>query len=220
MNIDLTQKAIALALDANWQEAIKVNKEILKEYPNDCDSLNRLAFAYSELGNYPHARKYAKKVLKLSPFDKIAEKALKKWKNQKKGDIHENKIVSTDTFIEEPGKTKIFNLINLGTENTLANLYSGDEVIFNPQGHKLSVLTSEGKYLGRLPDNIGCRIKKLINLGKEYQIFIKSIKTNEIKIFVRETQCSEKASKIPSFPPEKSLNFPGRSTVNEDSLNL
>jgi len=217
MNADLAQDSIQQALNGNWKNAIKLNKLILKDNSHDIDALNRLARAYSEIGNLTLALKTAKKVLSLDPFNTIALKALEKWKMIKKGDIYCSDSVKNQTFLEEPGKTKIVNLINTCDKCTLAYLDSGDEVKINAHGHKITINTKDGKYLGRIPDDISARLKTLIKHGYCYNICIKSINVNEVKVFIREYLRPEKYSDIPSFSSEKFeyISFTSSDLINK-----
>lgn len=203
MNTNLAQKAVSLALSGNWQEAKKVNRQILKDNRADIDALNRLARCFAELGDIEKARRTAKKVLKLDPFNPIATKSLKKWKGLKKGETITSGPFSGDTFLEEPGKTKIISLIHLGDPKTLAIIDSGDEVKLNPRSHRISVSIQDGKYIGRLPDDISARLRKLTKYGNQYQAFIKSTDAEEVKVFIKEIHRSEKLADIPSFSTEK-----------------
>ena len=85
----------------------------------------------------------------------------------------------------------------------MAKLDAGDEVKLNSHAHKVSVNTFDGKYIGKLPDDISARLRKLISLGNEYQVFIKSIDKNCIKIFIRETKRVSSLSDTPSFSSER-----------------
>ena len=199
----LTQKAIANALKGKWKEALAINIEILNQSPDDIDALNRLARAYSELGDFTKARKTVKQVLKIDPYNKIAQKGLEKWKNLKKGKIIKSNKISASLFLEEPGKTKIINLLNISSKKTLAKIDSGDELELNLHGHKVSVITKDGAYIGKLPDDVGAKLKKLIKMGNKYKVLAKSIKPNEIKIFIKEIANTPKTAGIPSFPTEK-----------------
>jgi hypothetical protein len=40
-----SKEAIDLAMQARWQEAVNINKEILQDYPEDVDAYNRLGRA-------------------------------------------------------------------------------------------------------------------------------------------------------------------------------
>lgn len=203
MDQDLAQQAVESALSGNWDQAVKLNKKILKDAPKDIDSLNRLARAYSELGDMEKARKTAKKVIRLDQFNTIAVKSLEKWKSLKKGETITSGPSSAEVFLEEPGKTKLLPLIQLGDKKTIAKLDAGDEVTLNPRAHRISILTQNGNYIGRLPDDISSRLRKLIKYGNQYQVFIKSSDAKQVKVFLRETHRVEKLADIPSFSSEK-----------------
>lgn len=208
MNDDLAQKAVSEALKGSWDKVVDINIEILKKNPNDVEALNRLARAYAETGNIKKAKTVSKKVLSLDPFNKIAQKCITRWKDFNNKENCQYSPASALTFIEEPGRTKIVSLINLGPSALLASLDAGDEVVINPQGHSISILTSDGKYIGRLPDNIGARIKNLIKGGNSYKAIIKSNEPKSLCVFIREIKRSTKQSGIPSFTPDKSDYVP------------
>lgn len=202
MNV-LAQQAILSALSCDWEKAVSINERIIKENPNDVDALNRLARAQAELGKFKKARETAQKAIKIDPFNTIALKSLSKWKNLQKGSSYRSSPTNAHIFLEEPGKTKIISLMHLGSAKILANLDAGDEVSLNTHSHRVSVATSDGKYVGRLPDNLSVRLKKLISLGYLYQTFIKSITCSEVKVFIREVERSPKLEDVPSFSGEK-----------------
>lgn len=207
MNKDLAQQAISAALKAQWEEAVKLNKLILKEDKDNVDALSRLARAYAELGKITKAKETAKKVLKLDPLNPIATKSLEKWRGLKKGERNNLRPVSAQDFLEEPGKTKVVSLLHLGdVKNVISKLDAGDEVRLNPRSHRVSVTTLDGKYIGRLPDDLSARLKKLIRHGNKYQTLIKSAGPNEVKVFIRETKRAKSLADIPSFSGEK-INY-------------
>lgn len=222
MDTDLAQKAVSAAISGSWKQAAEINKQILKDNPKDVDALNRLARAFAELGNLVSARKTAKKVLKLDQFNTIATKSLEKWKGLRKGETYKSVPSSAQAFLEEPGKTKIVPLLHLGDAKVIAKLDAGDEVKLNPHGHRISITTVDGKYLGRLADDLSARLRKLIRYGNEYRVYVKSTGKNDLKIFVRETKRVEQLSDIPSFSTEKvdyiSFTPPELVHKNEDTL--
>ncbi len=203
MNDHLAQEAIDCALKGDWQKAKDLNLQILTTEPQDIDALNRLARAYSELGKTAQAKSTSKQVLAIDPFNAIAIKAAEKWKVLKKGTSYSSRPVPPETFLEEPGKTKVVSLLHLGDAKILAKLDAGDEVILNHPSHRMNILTKDKKYIGRLPDDISARLKKLINVGNQYQAFVKSANTNDVKVFLRETFRSTKVGDTPSFSTEK-----------------
>ena len=203
MDIDVAQKAIQAALTGNWKEAVKLNSEILKIDSKDTDALNRLARAYAELGKIKKARTLDEKVLKIDPFNTIAIKALKKWKGVEGGKNPVTSLTSAEAFLEEPGKTKIISLLYLGDPPLIAKLDAGDEVKFTQGTHRISTVTLDGKYIGRLPDDLSARLRRLIKAGNIYKVLIKSIEPEDVKIFVKEVKRAEGMADTPSFTPER-----------------
>lgn len=203
MDTSAAQTAINLALSGNWTEAIKVNREIILTNPEDTDALNRLARACSELGKISEAREFTRKVLKIDPVNQIAQKCIEKWKTAGRTGIHLSNRFSTETFLEEPGKTKLVTLLNLGDIKIFANLDPGEEVRLFPHAHKVSINTFDGKYIGRLPDDLAARLRNLIKSGNKYQVLMKSVDPKEITVFIRELEKGPKAPDIPSFLTEK-----------------
>lgn len=206
MDLDLAQSAVSYALSGKWKEAIVSNKQILKENPRDIDALNRLARAYAETGDIKKAKTHAQKVLKIDPFNRIAQKAVKKWesiRNLNKEVLKRNNGSLNRTFLEEPGKTTISTLLFPGDVGVIATLDCGDEVYMATNNHRVNIETSEGKYIGRLADDLSSRVRKLIYHGNEYRMYIKSLEDTNVKVFIREIKRSDKLTDIPSFTAEK-----------------
>ncbi|QQG41437.1 MAG: hypothetical protein HYV90_04750 [Candidatus Woesebacteria bacterium] len=203
MENTLAQKAIDFALSGKWNDAVKVNLQLLEDNSLDVDALNRLARAYSELGKLREARSAALKVIDIDPLNPIALKCLEKWKSIKSLEKNHSQVISVDSFLEEPGKTKLVTLVNTGDEKTFATTDPGEEVKLSANGHRVTILTQEDKYLGRLPDDISARLKNLIKSGYKYQVLIKSIDPREVTVFMRETEKGNGDNKMVSFPTEK-----------------
>lgn len=206
MDENLSQKAIDLALNCKWNEAVKVNKKILKLNINDIDTLNRLSRSYYEIGDTIKANKTSLKVLKIDPGNNIAIKAIEKYKNSSKNKTNENlsfnQNIDPSVFIEEPGRTKLINLINVGSINTCSCLDSGDEIFIIPHTHKVSLTNSEGKYVGRLPDDLSSKLRRFIKGGNEYKVFVKSVEGKNLKVIVKEVARGLEFKNIQSFPRE------------------
>jgi len=199
----LAQKAISNALNGNWEEAVNNNLQILKQSSKDIASLNRLARAYTELGQIKKAKATAEKVIKLDSINKIALRTLDKIKGLKDGESITSGPSSAKVFIEEPGKTKIVPLIHLGDPAVLSKLDAGDEVILDVHCHRVQVFTNKNDYIGKIPDDISLRIKQLTKLENVFQAIIKSSDSKEVKVLVREVSKGKKAKNIISFPSEK-----------------
>lgn len=186
MEENLTQKSIDLALVCNWKDAIKTNLLILKNDGDDIDALNRLAHAYFANGSITNAKKISLKVLKINPTNNIATKALEKCNQGKqKGKSSEKYVLYPSDFIEEPGKTKLTSLINLGSLKIYSCLNTGTEVLLTPHAHKVSVTTVDGEYIGKLTDDLSSRLRKFIKSGNKYKVLIKSASKNRVIVFIR-----------------------------------
>ncbi|KKU09420.1 MAG: Tetratricopeptide TPR_2 repeat protein [Candidatus Woesebacteria bacterium GW2011_GWB1_45_5] len=203
METTLAQKAISLALSGQWEEATKINLDLLKESPDDTDALNRLARAYAELGKISEAKKIASKVLNIDPGNSIAQRCLEKWKTAKKTKGNGAVPASVDSFLEEPGKTKLVPLVNMGDSGLFASLDPGEEVKLFASAHKVSVVTNEGKYLGRFSDDLASRLGSLMKSGYKYKVVIKSLEAKEVVVFIREINRGKNGSDVSSFPQEK-----------------
>lgn len=200
---DLAQKAVASALSGDWETAVKLNKTLLKKDPSNTETLNRLAKAYFESNEIKKAKATLQKILKIDQFNQIACKNLNKWKALSTAKTKSAQKCSVNNFIEEPGKTRIVSLLHPGDTKIIGKLNAGDEVNLMPHAHRVSIISDEGKYIGRLPDDLAARLRRLIKLGNSYQVLIKSQDPKSVKIFIREIRRSAKCLKTPSFPAEK-----------------
>lgn len=200
MENTLAQKAIACALAAKWDEALKINLQILEISPDDIEALNRLARCYSEAGNVSKALSTTQKVLKMDPLNPIAQRCLLKWKGVKHNKVRIHEPTLPESFLEESGRTRIVTLLNPGDSGVFANLDSGDEVHLSAYAHKVSVTDNDGKYIGRLPDDVAARLRTLLKKGVKYQVLIKSVDLHNVSIFIREI---ENKTGLNSFTTEK-----------------
>lgn len=203
-----SNQAIQTALTGDWEAAIKINKELLGQNPDDVEALNRMGLAYMILGKSKNARDTYQKVLLIDPLNSIALKNLKKISNNSNGKS-ENIIVQVNNiFVEEPGKTKIVELINLAQSEILLTLQTGQAVDLSIK--RLKVFISEGKkYIGVLPDDIGKRLIRFINGGNKYEAYVKSTSHQGVTIFIRELRRASKFKDQVSFlhQMEKKLTF-------------
>ena len=189
---DLAQKSIQAALSGDWDEAIKLNSKILLDDPTNVDALNRTAKAYAEQGDIKKAKTTSAKVLKIDPTNSIAKRCVDKWKELtgKNGNHSPSSKLNPISFIEEPGKTKIIDLINLGSTPNIASLDCGDIVKIIAHPHRVSVVTIDDKYIGRFPDNIAFRYANLIRAGSSFEALVKSSDGKQVQILVREINVS------------------------------
>jgi len=72
----LVEKAISLAGEGCWSEAVEVNRDIIKMFPGDVNALKRLGKAQMELQRYVSAKEAYSRVLEIDQCDAIAQKML------------------------------------------------------------------------------------------------------------------------------------------------
>lgn len=211
----LKDQAIQNALTGDWQKAVATNKSLIKENPVDIDALNRLAFAFSILGRVKDAKNTYQKVLRIDSLNPLALRNLKrigdvkKIKNEVGNASSAPKMHVTNMFIEEQGKTKIVELVNVAQPSIIANLRTGQSLSLCVKRLKIFVLDNGDQYIGALADNIGKRLIKFIKAGNQYEAYVKSAFDNHIIIFIKEIKRTSRLKDQPSFisSAEKVLDF-------------
>lgn len=197
---DLTRKAVKLAFAGHWQEAISLNKQIVQLKPKNIAALNRLARAYTEIGEINKAKKTYQQTLEIDRYNPVALKNLDKLSLIKKTNkLNKNTTKPLGIFIDEAGKTKTVKAIRLGQKNILVQLAAGDQLEIEPKKRLIS-LSFHHDYVGSLPEDLSFRLIGLIKKGNQYAAFVKSAEKNNLTVFLRETFQSEKTSQTVSFP--------------------
>lgn len=201
--------AIQATLKGNWDEAIKLNKSLLDDNPKDVEALNRMGLAYTILGKSKSAKTTYQKVLEIDPLNSIAIKNLSKITSDSPDENGELIVINVNNiFLEQTGKTKVVDLINLAQAEVLLTLRTGQSVDLSAK--RLKIFISQGKkYIGVLPDDIGKRLIKFIKGGNKYEAYVKSSNHQNVTIFIRELKRATKFRDQPSFLHviEKKLSF-------------
>lgn len=201
----LKTQAIYTALGGDWNTAISLNLELLKENPSDIETLNRLAFAYIVLGKTKDAKNIYQKVLKLDGQNPIALKNLKRLigtTDKKNGDSLKNRCFVGEInsiFIEETGKTKVIELINVADPKIISHLMIGELLALSIKRLKIFILDQRKQYIGMLPDDIGKRLIKFLKGGNRYQAFVKAVENHRVIIFIKEEARATRFKNQPSF---------------------
>lgn len=210
---NLNKLAIDAALDSKWTEALKLNRQIIKVDPQNVDALNRQARCYMELGKNNLAKKYYAEALKIDPYNPIAAKNLKIIKslhgslnhgssNKSDGSPHiaDGQVrIAPGLFLQEPGKTKVVNLLKVAEPKTLSQTFCGMSVNMLIKNKKIIIVDSFEAYLGVLPDDISHHLVRLIKGGNKYNIVIKSVRVNGLSVLIREINRSKRFKNQPSF---------------------
>lgn len=196
----LKTQAVQTALMGDWDTAILLNQLLLKENPNDIDTLNRLAYAFASTGDTKKARDIYNKVLTLDVQNPVALRCLKKLtvigKSHMDGQIMQQ---MNNIFIEEPGKTKVIELVNIADPKIISQLRCGETLTLSLKRMKIFVLDLQKRYIGMLPDDISKRLMKFLNGGNTYAAYVKTTDDNKVIILARETRRAPKFKNQPSF---------------------
>lgn len=208
MSLTKTQ-AIQTALKGDWQKAVELNSQILEESPEDIDALNRLGFAFASLGNVKQAKSTYQKVLSLDVQNPIALKNLKRLTglDTKKMTPPLTFVPMNNIFIEEPGKTKVVDLINVADQKVVGKLRCGETLVLQVKRMKIFVLDQEKMYIGMLPDDLSKRLIKFINGGNTYEAFVKTVNNHRVSIFMKETKRTNRFRNQPSFATSDKSRF-------------
>jgi tetratricopeptide (TPR) repeat protein len=201
--IDILQKkAVEAALSQSWDTAIDANTKIIKEDKKNIASLNRLGFAYMNSGKKEEAVKTFEKVKKLDPYNVIAIKNLAKLNMLASGKTNimpTGAMVSPMMFLEDPGKTRIVQCVNIAPIQTLSLFSCGQEIFLRPKHHSVEVRDASGAYLGALPDDLSFRLIKYLEGKNQYSVYIKSVSNKNLTVFIRELSRGKKFTNQPSF---------------------
>jgi len=197
----LSGAAVNAALSQNWLEAIAVNRQILQQLPKNIEALNRLGFALLKTGKIREGRQMFEKVLKLDPYNRIAGNNIKKIDSLKKStsDFIRDCPVSPLLFLEEPGKTKIIECVNVASSQILSVLSCGQEVYFKLKKHGIDIRDAKGVYIGALPDDLSYKLLLFIKYGNQYSVNIKRIAKSCVSVFIREIKRGKKFENQSSF---------------------
>ena len=204
------KKAVALAMKNRWEEAVAVNQTIVRDFPEDIGSYNRLGKALSELGRNKEAQEAFRSVLKFSPNNSIAKKNLSRL--MKLSDADAPRVAKTasrrsQTFIEESGNAGVTSLIKLASSDTLAKLTPGDMMHLEPAGSGLVVKDETGAYVGQVEPRVGTRIARLAKGGNLYEAAVTSVEERGLAIIIRETYKTPAQSGIVSFPSRGGADY-------------
>jgi len=207
---DLTALAVKNSLSGNWDEAIKLNEQIIKSDSVNIAALCRLGKAYLELGKVKESLSSYQKVLKLDPINQIAIKNLEKLKSLPTQRIKTNHTSETNhllSFIEEPGRTRTISLVKLAPPQLLTQLDPGQQVYLTPRQHSISITLYDGTTIGKLPDDVAARLIPMIKSGNSYTALIRSISPTSAKILIREEKRSKRFQNIPTFPTSERSGY-------------
>ena len=186
----MSQEAIALAIQGQWKEAAAINQSIIENFPTDVDAYNRLGKALTELGDFARAKEAYSRALEIAPNNVIAKRNLDRLSHLREPRVAVNdgrRKIAPYLFIGEMGKVGVVNLSHLAPRDVLARMTAGDQVDLKVRGRQLIVENDQGEYLGQVEPQHGFRLAKLMEGGNKYAAAIVSLGDNSVKVIIRET---------------------------------
>ena len=203
------KKAIALAMQNRWEDAVSLNRSILKDFSDDLEAYNRLGKALSELGRNRDATEAFQSALQISPTNSIARKNLERL--SRLGDeaprSSVNNTAPPQVFIEESGKTGVTSLLKLALPIVLLRLAPGHAVRLKLEGTKLMVTDSSSEHVGQVEPKLASRLKKLMTGGNRYEAVTTSVGERELTIIIREVYKHPSQMGIVSFPLRSAADY-------------
>ncbi|MBI2942169.1 MAG: tetratricopeptide repeat protein [Chloroflexi bacterium] len=195
-------QSIALAMQNRWEDAARVNRQILELFPNDVDASNRLGRALTELGRYREAREAYKRAVELDPTNSIAHKNLHRLSVLKveQAPPPTPERIDPRLFIAETGKTGVASLVRTAAADVLARMSLGDQVYFHPEGRALIVRNARGEYLGQVEPKLSQRLIDLMRGGNRYAAALMTVTNTAVRIIIRETYQDPSQTGKVSFP--------------------
>lgn len=210
--VSLKQQAVLAAKQGDWQKAITLNQAIL-EKEIDINAYNRLGVAYLQTGDIAEARISFEHALSIDPNNPLTKKNLEKIAKKNKTIIPQ---FTKQQYIEEPGKTKIVELLRLANNEILDSLINGLQCTLKCKKRFISIEES-GRYIGALPEDISFRISKLMNSGNIYNCYIRSVNRTYCSVFIKEIHRSPSNQDIVSFPINRSTLLANQE-INEEHI--
>ena len=200
-----SREAIALALEGHWEEAVEVNRDVLRVFPDDADALNRLGKAFMELGRYSSARSAFENAARIAPYNTIAKKNLERLRHceETTRPPKQGKVVSPYLFIEDRAKSCMTVLGKPATLEILGRVAAGDPVRLRAREHVLLVENEQGDCLGQVEFKLGMRLTRLMKGGNRYEAAIISVNRQDVSVVVLETYRHADTRGICSFPTDR-----------------
>ena len=198
----MAKKAISLAMDSRWSEAVTANQAILDASPDDLEAYNRLGKAMAEFGRNRKAKAAFQRALEISPHNSIAKKNLSRLAQL--DDVAplgaSGAATAPKVFIEESGKAGVTSLVDLAEAKVLLKLAPGHPVQLRVSGNGLEACGQDGQYVGKVEPRIASRLTRLLKGGNRYEGAVTHVGDQELTVIIREVfKHPSQASSI-SFP--------------------
>jgi hypothetical protein len=207
---DRAKRAIALAMDNRWSDALVVNLSILSMFSDDLEAHNRLGKALTELGRHREARDAFQRALEISPHNAIARKNLGRL--MRLGDDAppseaKNSSTAPQAFIEESGKTSVTLLTNPASSQVLLKMAPGHPINLQVEGGVLKAVDPADVCVGQVEPRLASKLTRLIKGGNRYEATVTSATEQELMIIIREVYQHPSLAGTVSFPSRGGVDY-------------
>jgi hypothetical protein len=195
-------EAVQMAIDARWEEAVELNRSIIRTFGKDEGSQNRLGRALTELGLLEEAKAAYDATLVINSMNPVARRnssKLESLMNAKEALKGGPVKVDLNLFVEEMGRTTTTTL-RAAVHDVCSRIAPGDVAELRVVGDGVEVDTVRGVRVGGIEAKLARRLIKLVQGGNRYQVGITSCEGSTVKVIVREIYQDPKFGGKPSFP--------------------
>jgi tetratricopeptide (TPR) repeat protein len=200
----LIEDANRAALEARWDDAIAINREILEHPQKDAEAFNRLGRAYLALQRYDEAAEAYREALRVDPANLIARRNLQRLdllRHRPAAEASEPlPLPRTTVFIEEVGKTWVDELIDPAEAGLLAEVLPGEQLELERDGDRLLVKRRDGALLGEIEAVTASRVLDLMEQGNRYEAYALGLSGQSLRVILRESYHSPALGNTVSFP--------------------
>jgi tetratricopeptide (TPR) repeat protein len=204
----ITDEARQAALDGRWEEAIEINRELIRRDPKDTEAHNRLGRALLEFRDYSGAYEAYSNALKSDPANLIARRNLRRLELLRQeesdgdGTAREDSIAFPRSlvFIEEVGKTWVTELTNPAPTSLLAGIYAGQQLELHVEDGRLIVNQADGTRIGEIEHKTAERVIELMAGGNVYEVYALGLTAASLRAILREVHRDPSQAGRVSFP--------------------
>ncbi|MBA2277588.1 MAG: tetratricopeptide repeat protein [Chloroflexia bacterium] len=189
----LVAEAQRASLDGHWEEAIKLNDQLLERTGRDAEALNRKGRALLELRRHGSARDIYSEALKADPANMIARRNLQRLEtlhNRPKGAPEGGEpnlipLPRAHVFIEEVGRTWVDELVNPLPVSRLAEISPGTRLDLTVEEGKLYIAEG-GDRLGEIESRAARRPIELLEGSNRFEVYALGISGHSLRVIIRE----------------------------------
>lgn len=230
-----SRTAVRLAMNGEWAEAARLNREILEAAPDNVEAMNRLGKALTELGEFGAALDAFRRALVFSPDNPIAVKNVDRLMAEaesasaRRSGNGNGGTLKPRMFIADHGKSADVTLL---ASTGVGNSSPGTPVTLEANGVTLCVMDPDGNCLGLVPPNMARRLLCLMSGGNRYEGAVSGTASGAVRVVLREAyQHPSQRSRVsfpahpkpveePLFPALDILDAPDTTPVNVPEVPL